>query len=211
MSQGKCFGPFRGEIIKKKRPPSEMHSLICDVGGVDGCTYHFYAHKDHQDQCKWLQQMQTAPNLEQQNIVAHNSAAGVSYEVARDIKQGEELLVLFNDSYGGKKYPAYIENMPVQFVPQPELLTVVPLEYKKQLGVTTSDKSPMQEASGETLSDGTCDCLTFARILDTSIALVQNLYLVQTLVEASDLSDDQLNLVAINSLLTSCLYSKQER
>ncbi|XP_032240063.2 zinc finger protein 420 [Nematostella vectensis] len=156
MSQGKCFGPFRGEIIKKKRPPSEMHSLICDVGSVDGCTYHFYAHKDHQDQCKWLQQMQTAPNPEQQNIVAHNSAAGVSYEVARDIKQGEELLVLFNDSYGGKKYPAYIENMPVQFVPQPELLTVVPLEYKKQLGVTTSDKSPMQEASGETLSDGTC-------------------------------------------------------
>ena len=36
ISKGKCFGPFRGRIVNKGRPPSKMHFLVLQVKADKG-------------------------------------------------------------------------------------------------------------------------------------------------------------------------------
>lgn len=64
--------------------------------------YLFYVHNDEQEKCMWLQRLQSASSKKAQNIVAYKSAVGVCYEATCDIKPGEELLVLYDDTYGGR-------------------------------------------------------------------------------------------------------------
>ena len=65
-------------------------------------TYHFYVENEELNKCSWLKGMKSAPAPDKQNMVALNSPAGVCYKAVTDIAAGEELLVLFDKSYGSE-------------------------------------------------------------------------------------------------------------
>jgi len=69
--------------------------------GVEKLVYYFYVHNSDQEKCMWLQRLQSAASKKQQNIVAYKSSVGVCYEALCDISPGQELLVLYDDTYGG--------------------------------------------------------------------------------------------------------------
>ncbi|XP_031548621.1 zinc finger protein 182-like [Actinia tenebrosa] len=133
VAKGKCFGPFRGHFSKAGKKTDNDCSLVCKIKGVDEVSYFFFVHDTDKEKCMWLQGMQSASSKMTQNMVAYKSAVGVCYEATCDINPGEELLVLYDDTYGGKKYPAYVESIPVQFVPQSGegQLTVLPLNEQE--------------------------------------------------------------------------------
>lgn len=61
----------------------------------------FYACKNEKDKCSWLSRLQSAVSEEGQNIVAYKNSSGVYFEAVKDIAEGEELLVLFDESFKG--------------------------------------------------------------------------------------------------------------
>ena len=90
------------ELVKRTTlRQSFLFSFSFQIKGVDDATYFFYIHDADKEKCMWLQRMQSASSKTTHNMVAHKSAVGVCYESTCDIKPGEELLVLYDDTYGG--------------------------------------------------------------------------------------------------------------
>ncbi|KAK2569240.1 Zinc finger protein 569 [Acropora cervicornis] len=99
ISKGKCFGPFKGRITNKRKPPGKMHFLVSQMADRKGNLCFFYACKNEKDKCSWLSRLQSAVSEEGQNIVAYMNSSGVYFEAVKDIAEGEELMVLFDESF----------------------------------------------------------------------------------------------------------------
>ncbi|PFX30855.1 Zinc finger protein 778 [Stylophora pistillata] len=131
IPEGRRFGPFIGKIVDKRKSPEKMYFFVSQFKDKNkrNSMHFFYAHKNEKDKCSWLSRLQSATSSAKQNIVAYNSPRGVCFEAVKDIAVGEELMVLFDKSFKGSVYPAYVESVPVSFITDDtgEKIAVVPL------------------------------------------------------------------------------------
>eukprot|EP00794_Sanderia_malayensis_P020470 gene20470-22486_t len=97
IEKGKEFGPFAGEIMANKVPPTKKHVFVCKIkDSKENFDMYFYVEKKEKDKCSWLS-MVRSPEAEQKfNLLAFNTPNGACYNAVADINVGEELLVLYD-------------------------------------------------------------------------------------------------------------------
>lgn len=161
IPKGKCFGPFSGRIMSKGKSPDKMHFLVLQLADKKGKSHFFHARKSERNKCSWLSRLQSAASEEEQNIVAYESSMKVYLEAIKDIAEGEELMVLFDDSFR--------ENGPtMEAVPSVSYITdesggriaVVPLDRKvdeSKVYVNPVDDNDNDNDDGVDKDDGNDD------------------------------------------------------
>lgn len=152
IPEGRRFGPFIGKIVDKRKSPEKLYFFVSQIKDKNkrNLMHFFYAHKNEKDKCSWLSRLQSATSTAKQNIVAYNSPGGVCFEAVKDIAVGEELMVLFDKSFKGSVYPAYVESAPLSFITDDagEKIAVVPLDKSEvYINPSTEGKEPKKDGN----------------------------------------------------------------